>query len=113
MTRLDGADLSHYQYDHGPIDWPTLRASTWWVAHKATQGVTYVDPKFATAWPEMAVGFTHRLAYHWLSPGADPAQQAAHFLDTWDRSGGAMLDAEEGGITVAQALTWLRTVEAQ
>lgn len=107
--RFDGADLSHYQ---ATIDWPTLRAASWWVATKATQGVNYTDPTFATHWAEMGVGFTHRLAYHWLVPYMSPAAQAARFLSVWDRTGGAMLDAEQGGITVADVIGWCEAVEA-
>lgn len=107
--RFDGADLAHYQ---ATIDWPTLRAASWWVATKATQGVNYTDPTFTAHWAEMGVGFTHRLAYHWLSPNLDARAQAAHFLAVWDRTGGAMLDAEEGGITAAGVLAWCEAVEA-
>jgi GH25 family lysozyme M1 (1,4-beta-N-acetylmuramidase) len=110
--RFDGADLSHHQDDAGPIDWPTLRAASTWVATKATQGDTYTDPTFAAHWAEMGVGFKYRLAYHWLTPDADPAAQAAHFLAVWDRTGGAMLDAEQAGITAAMVLAWCEAVEA-
>lgn len=113
MTRLDGADLSHYQ---ATIDWPALRAATWWCATKATQGTTSVDPTFAEHWAQMrAQGFTHRLAYHWLDPVSDPVVQAQHFLSVVGelRAGeGTMLDAEQGGITVERSIVWCETVEA-
>lgn len=117
MTRLDGADLAHYQTDGHPIDWPTLRAATFWCAHKATQGSTSKDPTFPANWQTMAEqAFTYRGAYHWLSPNVDPTAQASHFLRTVGSLGTrtfAMLDAEEGGITVPQAAVWLEAVEAQ
>lgn len=110
MPRLDGADISHYQ---ATIDWPALRAATWWCATKATQGLNYVDPTFTTHWAQMSTqGFTHRLAYHWISATADPVAQAQHFLEVWPRDGGAMLDAEQAGITVAMCTVWCEAVEA-
>lgn len=116
MIRLDGADLSHHQDDAGPIDWPALRAATWWIATKATQSTQYVDPTFNAHWAQMAAqGFTHRGLYHWLSHTTDPAAQAAHFLTcvgTLHVGEFCMLDAEEAGITAAQVLAWLRAVEA-
>lgn len=110
--RFDGADLSHYQ---ATIDWPLLRASSWWVATKATQGNAYVDPTFSAHRAEMAKGFTHRGLYHWLSPGVDVAAQVAHFLATigpLQRGEFVMLDAEEGGITEPQVASWCEGVEA-
>lgn len=116
MTRFDGADLSHYQDDAGPIDWPTLRANSWWCATKATQGARSTDPTFTEHRRQMGLQrFTHQLFYHWLSPNVDPHTQADHYLDTvlpLTPPEGAMLDAEEAGITVDQVLAWCETVEA-
>lgn len=116
MTRLDGADLSHHQDDAGPIDWPTLRNATWWCATKATQGLDYVDPTFHAHRAQMAAqGFIHALYYHWLSSTSDPRLQAEHFLATvghLEPGEGAMLDAEETGISVAKCQLWCETVEA-
>lgn len=116
MTRLDGIDGSHWQYDAGPVDLDTVhQIPTFWIAWKATQSTTYADPTFArtrTAWTQ----FTHRGAYHWLSSITDPAAQAEHFLSvvgTLVPGEFAMLDAEEAGITVAKCLAWCRAVEAR
>lgn len=116
MTRFDGADLSHHQDDAGPIDWPTLRQASWWVATKVTQGLAYVDPTFTAHRAEMtAQGFTHRGLYGWIEPMGSSTAQAQHFLSTVGTlSSGefAMCDAEQGGITAAMVLEWVRTVEA-
>lgn len=116
MIRFDGADISHHQDDAGPIDWPLLRAVSWWVATKATQSTKYVDPTCDPHRAQMsAQDFVHRGFYHWLSHTTDPAAQAAHFLKcvgTLHVGEFAMLDAEEGGITVAMVLDWLAAVEA-
>lgn len=114
VHRLDGIDVSHHQHDVAPIDFDRVRAiPTDWCATKATQSTTYRDPTFTRHWAEMQrVGFRWRLAYHWLSPSTDPVAQAIHFLKTWDRTGGAMLDAEEAGITVDKCVAWLQQVEA-
>lgn len=114
--RFDGADLSHHNADAGPIDWPTLRSASWWVATKATQGLAYVDPTFTAHRQQMAAqGFTHRLYYGWLSANVDPVAQANFYLATigaLTKGAGCMIDAEEGGITAAGVIAWCETVEA-
>lgn len=115
MPRLDGMDGSHYQPDAGPVDlFATAAIPTWWIAWKITQGVTGKDPSF----PKMrvqaeAAGFTHKLAYHWLSSTKDPVDQANHFLNTMGDFGfwGAMLDAEELNTSEEYCLAWCETVE--
>lgn len=116
MTRLDGIDGSHYQFDGAPPDFATVRAiPTWWLAWKATQSTTYVDPTFATSRAQAApAGFTHFGAYHWLSSTRDPAAQAAHHLatiGTLHRGEFVMLDAEEAGITADGCLVFCEAVE--
>ena len=113
MPRLDGIDGSHYQPDAGPVDLGVVAAiPTFWWAWKATQSTSGRDPTFAAMWAKAAPLFAQRLAYHWLSSTTDPVAQADHFLSVWDHTGGAMLDAEEAGITVAGALAWCERVEA-
>lgn len=115
-VRFDGADISHHQDDAGPIDWPTLRSVSAWVATKATQSTTYVDPTCETHRAQMgAQAFTRRGLYHWLSHTTSPTAQARHFLNcvgTLHVGEFVMLDAEEGGITAAMCLEWLTAVEA-
>lgn len=113
MPRLDGIDGSHYQSDAGPIDWPALaNAPTWWIAWKASQSTQYRDPSFAE-YRAHSPWWVQHLAYHWLSSTTDPIGQAENFLAaTSGFDGGAMLDAEESGITVAKCLAWCEMIEA-
>jgi GH25 family lysozyme M1 (1,4-beta-N-acetylmuramidase) len=117
VTRLDGPDVSHFQYDRAPIDWLQVAAiPTWWGATKLTQGVGYVDPTANRSRLSMlSVGLTHRGLYHWLSPGPDPVLQAQWFLrNLGELAVGefVMLDAEESGVTVAKVVAWCEAVEA-
>lgn len=116
-VRLDGIDISHYQYDAGPVNLGTVGSiPTSWFAMKATQSTNYVDPTWARARAAADLaGFRHKLAYHWLSSTTPAGAQAAHFLRTvgpLPASWGVMLDAEEAGITVGMCLMWCETVEA-
>jgi hypothetical protein len=45
-TRLDGADISHHQYDAGPVSLIRTRHDppTTWFATKVTQSTSYLDP---------------------------------------------------------------------
>lgn len=117
-VRFDGADISHYQHDAGPVNWMSLRgAPSWWFGYKLTQSTTYLDPtavRSRTA--SFAAGMTHRGGYHWLSSTTDPQQQAAWYLAKLGLLAVgefAMLDAEEAGITAAGVLAWCEAVEAQ
>lgn len=113
MPRLDGMDGSHYQPDAGPVDLNVLAAApTFWWAWKATQSTSGRDPSFSKMWAAAQPLFVQKLAYHWLSSTTDPVLQADHFMSVWDHTGGAMLDAEEAGITEAGALAWCDRVEA-
>lgn len=113
--RLDGADISHYQDEAGPLDWPVIRASTWWIGIKATQGTGYVDPTFAGHRVQASLQqFPIRLLYHWLDPSTSPTAQAIHFLLTVGKLApgeGVMLDVEEPGVTAAMVLEWCSQVE--
>lgn len=116
--RFDGADISHYQTDAGPVNWAALKnAPSWWFGFKLTQSTGYLDPTAVRSRAaSFACGLTHRGAYHWLSSTTDPQQQAAWYLSKLGLlSPGefVMLDAEEGGITVAGVLAWCEAVEAQ
>lgn len=113
MPRLDGFDGYHGQKEHGTDLTATRAAGLWWIGWKATQSTTYVDPTFAEirqAW----LDFEQRCPYHWLSSITDPTEQADHYLDTVGElvaGEGAMLDAEEMGISVAKCLAWFEYVE--
>ena len=72
-----GIDVSHYQ---GKVDWFAVHASGAAFAFaKATEGLSVVDPLFASNWAGMRQSHLYRGAYHFGHPGTDPEAQAAHF----------------------------------
>jgi lysozyme len=77
-TTLKGIDVSHYD---GTIDWAAYAASGRpFAIAKATEGVTFTDPQFATNWAGMKSAGLVRGAYHFFHPRDDGAQQARFFL---------------------------------
>jgi lysozyme len=112
-----GIDASHYQ---GTVDWQEVRtAGIQFAFAKATEGLTWTDPEFATNWPGMQAAGLLRGAYHFFEPNDDAGQQAAFFLQTVQLEAGdlpPMLDVETAGAS-PEALwqgvqTWLEQVEA-
>ncbi|MFA0963677.1 glycoside hydrolase family 25 protein [Roseivirga sp. BDSF3-8] len=78
--RTLGCDLSHWD---GDVNWIDLKkANVEFVFVKATQGDTYVDPKFEENWVTSKNYGMHRGAYHFFQPGSDAKAQAEHFLST-------------------------------
>lgn len=79
-----GWDISHYDWERESVDLAAaLRAGVTWFTHKATEGTSYVDPRYhATASqadnidPKPLFG-----AYHVLHSGNIDAQ-VAHYLST-------------------------------
>jgi lysozyme len=72
-----GIDVSHH---NGPVDWPSVaRSQVRFAFAKATEGSSFVDPKFNLHWPGIRDAGLLRGAYHFGRPGADPEVQAAHF----------------------------------
>lgn len=125
MPRTDGIDVAHYQ---GVVNWPRVRATgAYWAGIKATQGTTFVDPMFAiNRRGAAAAGFPFRLLYGWLNPAPITSRpfaglrvrharaQAAHYVATVGKLApgeGAMLDAEQAGITADMVLAWCLEVE--
>jgi lysozyme len=74
---IKGIDVSHWQ---GVIDWPKVKAhGIEFVFIKATEGQTYVDPRFkenaeGALSAGLRVGF-----YHFAHPDNDPVKEAEHF----------------------------------
>lgn len=115
--RLDGPDVSHHNYDAGPLDWDQVAAAPCtFGASKLTQSTGYLDPTGAHSRAEMArVKLRHRGLYHWLSSTTDVIGQALWFLKNLGPllpGEYTMLDAEEAGITQAKCLQWCLIVEA-
>ena len=77
-ARLSGIDVSHYQ---GNIDWVTVKSTGVLFAYaKATDGLTYTDPKFASNQTGATAQGLAFGAYHFYEPQDDPIAQAKHFL---------------------------------
>lgn len=114
----DGHDGSHYQPDAGPMDLAVLHAIPMdWLGWKTTQSDKGVDRSFAgvDAVAEQ-IGFRWFLPYGWLSSTTDPHAQADNYLVHCGkiRSGkGAMIDAEEKGITVAKVVAKAERIEEE
>jgi lysozyme len=77
-----GIDISRFQGDE-------LASSTFknidslkFVICKATEGITYTDPKFTSNWKTLKNENIIRGAYHFYYTKDDPIQQANHFLNT-------------------------------
>jgi lysozyme len=77
-TQTQGLDVSHFQ---GTVDWPQVAQAGYAFAFiKATDGITYVDPMFATNWAGAKAAGLLRGAYHFFEADDDPQQQAANYL---------------------------------
>jgi lysozyme len=112
-----GIDVSHYQ---GTVSWPEVhQAGIEFAFAKATDGLTWTDPQFATNWPQMKAAGVLRGAYHFFEPADDAAGQARFFLQTVQLATGDLppaLDVEtagSGGSALWEGVeTWLQTVAA-
>eukprot|EP00211_Chloroparvula_japonica_P016237 CAMPEP_0119126364 /NCGR_PEP_ID=MMETSP1310-20130426/5321_1 /TAXON_ID=464262 /ORGANISM="Genus nov. species nov., Strain RCC2339" /LENGTH=192 /DNA_ID=CAMNT_0007116521 /DNA_START=163 /DNA_END=741 /DNA_ORIENTATION=- len=85
---------------------------------KATEGLSYVDPMFATNYQAMKANGLYRSAYHFAHPSEDAASQAQHFVDTVNSAGGfqdsstfqLVLDLEDDdGLSSSQVWSWVQT----
>jgi lysozyme len=75
--RVLGIDVSHH---NGEVDWFSVAHTEVRFAYaKATDGGTFVDPRFAGNWPGIRDAGLLRGAYHFGRPGSDPEAQAAQF----------------------------------
>lgn len=118
VHRGDGHDGAHYQMDAAPVDLHALHLTPMeWLAWKNTQSIKYKDPTYAVI--EAAAErekFRWFLGYGWLSSTTDPFAQADNFLSNYGkkRTGkGAMIDAEEIGITVETTVQKATRIEAE
>lgn len=109
--RIDGVDISHWQ--SGSLDFAAAeRAGVRWVYHKATEGIGYTDPRYASRRTEIAreSGLLFG-AYHFARPdkkGSDGLAEAHHFLSVAKPKPGdmrPMLDLEDRNGLTRKALT--------
>lgn len=108
-------DVSHF--DNTP-DWAKVRASgILGVIHKATQGLHYVDPTFASAKKDVPAAGMLWGAYHFGTGDGTGAQQAQFFLDTVQPDANTLcsIDFEPNPsgttMTLEQMLDWIAVVQ--
>jgi lysozyme len=119
-AQTQGLDVSHFQ---GTVDWQQVfRAGYAFAFIKATDGITYTDPMFATNWSGAKTAGLLRGAYHFFEANDDPQQQAENFLNVVTFEAGDLppvLDVESSSTsnqvstaTIIQNITaWLQTVQ--
>lgn len=85
--RTGGPDVSSYQSD---VHWEEVSKHHRFAICKATEGLTYVDPKFSTNWQGIRDVGMIRGAYHFArpQPGHSGRAEALHFLSIVNRLGG-------------------------
>lgn len=119
MSTVQGIDVSHFQ---GTVDWKQVaQAGMSFAFAKATEGITYTDPQFATNWAGMQSAGLLRGAYHFFEANDDATSQAQHFLATVQLAAGDLppvLDVETtAGMSDSQiwsgVSTWLQIVEQE
>jgi lysozyme len=113
-----GIDVSAHQ---GRIDWDALaRANVRFAYIKASEGVTFVDPRFAANWRDAGRAGIRRGAYHRFTLCRSAAAQAANFIRAAPRARDALppaVDVENfqdcaSREAVAQIEAFLDAVEA-
>lgn len=112
-----GLDVSHYQ---GKVDFSALaNAGYAFVYAKATDGVSYVDPRFAANRKGAAAARIAFGAYHFYEPSDAPQAQADHFTSTLGGISGQLpptIDVERspasGQDLAADVVAFAKAVEA-
>lgn len=115
---IRGYDVSHHQ---GDFDHAKAAAEGFdFCIVKATEGVTFKDPKFEHNWRRLGDVGLVRGAYHFGRPGSNPARAEARFyLETVDLGDGdirPILDLEEFGerhLDEAALADWVRNWVAE
>lgn len=96
-----GIDISHFQGDLMQVINP--RDSIKFIICKATQGTTFLDPKFRSNWREIRDKGFIRGTYHFYDCSADPIAQADFFCrqieDIEATDIPPILDIEQGSMT--------------
>ncbi len=128
LATTAGIDVSHHQ---GTVNWHAVAESGVDFAFaKATEGLSFVDPQFASNWAGMKNAGILRGAYHFFRPMKSVAAQIENFLRTVGEIApgdlSPVLDLEEAPVPngdewesippderVPLALQWLQAVENQ
>lgn len=118
MSQVQGIDVSDHQ---GTVDWNAVRqAGQIFAFVKATDGITWTDPEFATNWSGAKAAGLLRGAYHFYETNDDPADQANNFLSAVQLEPGDLppvvdIETTKSGQSAAQIVkdlqTWLDLVE--
>jgi len=83
-----GIDVSHHQ---GPVDWAAVADDDVGFAYlKASEGTSFVDPRFAEHWTAADDAGIDRGAYHFFTLCTPGAEQGEHFLRTAPPQDGAL-----------------------
>jgi hypothetical protein len=110
---VTGIDVSKWQ---GKIDWAQVKNAgyTWSACRTWDRQEHQVDETFAYNRDGQAFA-TWKLLYYWLEPGrvAEGVDEFFEAVGELRPGEGAMLDAEEEGITVAECIEWCELVEAR
>lgn len=106
----EGIDVSHWQ---GAIDWSRVRAAgKTFAVIKATEGVSFLDDRYAqnkagALGQGMKVG-----AYHFARPGNDPVREADWFVDHMGLQHGMLIPALDievtGGLGPTALTNWTK-----
>ncbi|MEM6686935.1 MAG: GH25 family lysozyme [Bacteroidota bacterium] len=101
-----GIDISVYQGDE--VETFTEDTKLQFIICKATEGVTYTDPKFTENWTTIKEKGYIRGAYHFYRSNDDPKSQALFFLDAIKDIRATdippVVDVEQSGITQSQSV---------
>jgi lysozyme len=82
-TRIKGIDVSHHQND---IDWRAVKAAgVEFVFIKATEGTTFIDPKFKLNWKLAKEAGLIRGAYHFFRTTSPLEGNIANLLKTVEK----------------------------
>jgi lysozyme len=102
-----GIDISKYQGDE-ITELSKQKDSLSFIICKATEGITYTDPKFSYNWKMIKEKSFIRGVYHFYRSDDDPIAQANHFTNTIASIKKSdippIIDFEEGGIDVSQSV---------
>lgn len=107
-----GIDISKYQSNEiDKLDKKQDHLS--FVICKATEGITYTDPKFLHNWNTIKKKLFVRGAYHFYRSNDDPIAQATHFLKTISNIEATdfppIIDFERSGIDTSQPKNKIQT----
>lgn len=107
MAIAYGIDISKYQGDEVDL-LNKNKDSLSFIICKATEGITYTDPKFHQNWQLISAKKFIKGAYHFYRCQDDPKKQAAHYLNTIQTISNTdlppIVDFEQEGIDASQTV---------